>query len=74
MHVMKMRFCGLHAIRGKVKVIPSPVQGLYQDKPPLPFIPGSEVSGVVMGIGPKVKGFKQGDHVRVTSTVTCFCF
>ncbi len=49
-----------------------PVQGLYQDKPPLPFIPGSEVSGIVMEVGPKVKRFKQGDHVCATCTMLYF--
>ena len=39
------------------------LQGLYQDKPPLPFIPGSEVSGIVTEVGAKVKSVKQGDHV-----------
>lgn len=27
------------------------VQGLYQEKPPLPFVPGSEVSGTVIEVG-----------------------
>ncbi len=39
-------------------------QGLYQDKPSLPFIPGSEVSGIVIDVGQKVKSLKPGDHVR----------
>lgn len=39
------------------------LQGLYQDKPPLPFIPGSEVSGIVTEVGARVKSVKQGDHV-----------
>ena len=51
------------------RLISSLVQGLYQDKPPLPFIPGSEVSGIIMEVGPKVKGLKQGDHVCVTCTL-----
>jgi NADPH:quinone reductase len=45
------------------------MQGLYQDKPPLPFIPGSEVSGVITEVGPKVKSFKVGDRViAITQT------
>ncbi|BDA44288.1 Quinone oxidoreductase-like protein 2 [Coccomyxa sp. Obi] len=39
------------------------VQGQYQDKPPLPFIPGSEVSGLVAEVGSKVRSIKKGDHV-----------
>lgn len=39
------------------------VQGKYQRKPPLPFVPGSEVAGVVAAIGPGVTRFKPGDRV-----------
>jgi NADPH2:quinone reductase len=43
------------------------VQGLYQDKPPLPFIPGTEFSGVVSALGEGVSGFKVGDRVVSTA-------
>ncbi|WIA34847.1 hypothetical protein OEZ86_013145 [Tetradesmus obliquus] len=39
------------------------VKGQYQVKPKLPFIPGSEVSGIVCQLGAGVKGFKPGDLV-----------
>jgi len=39
------------------------VQGKYQVKPPLPFIPGSEIAGVVKSVGPEVSGFAPGDRV-----------
>ncbi|KAL3524087.1 hypothetical protein ACH5RR_016921 [Cinchona calisaya] len=39
------------------------ILGKYQEKPPLPFIPGSDYSGVVDSIGPKVTKFKVGDPV-----------
>jgi NADPH2:quinone reductase len=39
------------------------VQGKYQFKPPLPFTPGSEFSGVVKAIGPGVTKFKVGQSV-----------
>lgn len=39
------------------------VQGTYQEKPKLPFIPGSEVSGVVTELGPEVSTLKVGDEV-----------
>jgi NADPH:quinone reductase-like Zn-dependent oxidoreductase len=41
------------------------LQGQYQVKPPLPFIPGNEVSGVVVQVAPGVKGFRPGDLVSV---------
>ncbi|MCB1740544.1 MAG: NADPH:quinone oxidoreductase family protein [Gammaproteobacteria bacterium] len=39
------------------------VQGKYQRKPPLPFVPGTEVAGVVSEVGPGVKRFAVGDRV-----------
>lgn len=37
--------------------------GLYQDAPPKPFIPGYEVSGKVLEVGPGVSRFKAGDEI-----------
>jgi NADPH2:quinone reductase len=39
------------------------MEGRYQVKPPLPFIPGKELAGVVVGLGAAVDGFKVGDRV-----------
>ena len=39
------------------------VKGEYQMKPPLPFVPGSSLSGVVDSVGAKVEGLAPGDHV-----------
>lgn len=39
------------------------ILGSYQEKPPLPFIPGSDFSGFVDSVGPKVSSFKVGDPV-----------
>jgi NADPH2:quinone reductase len=39
------------------------ISNRYQVKPPLPFSPGSEFSGVVSETGAGVQGFKRGDRV-----------
>ena len=39
------------------------IQNKYQFKPPLPFSPGSEMSGLVKEVGEGVRGFKPGDRV-----------
>jgi len=39
------------------------VAGQYQIKPPLPFVPGSEVAGTVAAIGEGVEGVAVGDRV-----------
>jgi len=39
------------------------VAGTYQTKPPLPFIPGSEVAGVVHSVGSDVQGVTPGVRV-----------
>ncbi len=36
------------------------IENKYQFKPPLPFSPGGEVSGVISAVGEGVKGFKVG--------------
>ncbi len=39
------------------------VQGKYQIKPPLPFVPGAEFAGVIEAIGEGVKHLAVGTHV-----------
>jgi NADPH2:quinone reductase len=41
------------------------VQGKYQVKPPLPFVPGSEYAGIVSAVGDRVTHVKIGDRVAV---------
>ena len=44
------------------------IQNKYQTQPELPFIPGSEVTGVVKAIGAGVAGWKVGDRVSAQTT------
>ena len=39
------------------------ISGRYQVKPPLPFVPGCEVAGVVSAVGDNCDQFQVGDHV-----------
>jgi hypothetical protein len=42
---------------------PAAARSKYQEKPPLPFTPGGEVSGTVLAVGAAVKGLAIGDAV-----------
>jgi NADPH2:quinone reductase len=43
------------------------IRGLYHIKPPLPFIPGGSVSGLVSAVGEGVTDFAVGDRVGAVS-------
>lgn len=48
------------------------VQGLYQAKPPVPFVPGMEVVGHIASIGSGVSNFKVGDRVAAIAQLGCY--
>ena len=48
------------------------IQNKYQFKPPLPFSPGSEMSGLVKEVGEGVVGYKPGDRVIAFTTYGAF--
>ncbi len=48
------------------------VENKYQVKPPVPFVPGSEFSGVVDAVGPGVDNARPGDPVIVLGSVGGF--
>ncbi|WP_295799761.1 NADPH:quinone oxidoreductase family protein [uncultured Microbulbifer sp.] len=48
------------------------VQGKYQVRPELPFIPGGECAGVIAEVGEEVKGFKAGDKVIAMPGLSAF--
>jgi len=49
------------------------VEGRYQVKPELPFVPGSEFCGVIDALGPEVEGWKVGERVMGASVEGGFC-
>jgi NADPH2:quinone reductase len=48
------------------------VQGRYQVKPPLPFVPGAELAGIVSAVGAEVDGFRAGDRVLASVPLGAF--
>src|SRR3954453_7728484 len=48
------------------------IENKYQLKPPLPFSPGSELSGVVKTVGDGVTGIKPGDRVMAITGYGAF--
>ncbi len=55
--VVEVRAAGVNFVDGLI------CQGKYQIKPPAPFVPGSELAGVVATVGPGVDGIAVGDPV-----------
>lgn len=48
------------------------VQGLYQMKPPTPFIPGTEAAGIVSAVGPGVNHLQVGQRVFCCNLLNCY--
>ena len=48
------------------------IQNKYQTKPPLPFSPGSELSGIVKAVGAEVTRVRPGDRVMAVTTYGAF--
>jgi NADPH2:quinone reductase len=64
--VVRVRAAGVNFVDGLM------CQGLYQIKPAVPFVPGSELAGEVVSIGSAVVGVNPGDRVVVFSGLGAF--
>lgn len=62
--LIRVHACGVNPVETYIR------NGTYARKPPLPYTPGSDVSGVVQDVGEGVSAIKAGDRVFTTSTVT----
>lgn len=48
------------------------VQGLYQSRPPTPFVPGMEIAGRVVAVGPQVTAVSVGDRAAAVSQLGAY--
>ncbi len=49
------------------------VEGRYQNRPPLPFIPGKEAAGIVLALGSGVDSCRVGDRVLAFVEYGAYC-
>jgi NADPH2:quinone reductase len=64
--LIRAEFCGLNFPDSLI------IQNKYQMKPPLPFSPGGELAGTIVGLGPGVQGFAVGDRVAALTNFGAF--
>ncbi|XP_004679183.1 PREDICTED: quinone oxidoreductase isoform X1 [Condylura cristata] len=62
--LIKVHACGVNPVETYIR------SGTYSRKPLLPYIPGSDVAGVIEAVGDNVSTFKKGDRVFTSSTIT----
>ena len=58
---IRVTACGVNFVDALI------VQGLYQLKPTLPFVPGGEIAGVITEVGAEVTSLRVGDRVFATT-------
>uniref|UniRef100_A0A8D0E4R1 Crystallin zeta n=1 Tax=Salvator merianae TaxID=96440 RepID=A0A8D0E4R1_SALMN len=62
--LIKVHACGINPVETYIRT------GTFFRRPPLPYIPGSDVAGVIQAVGDHVVGFKKGDRVFTFSTIS----
>nr|XP_028588910.1 quinone oxidoreductase [Podarcis muralis] len=62
--LIKVHACGINPVETYIR------SGTYAKKPALPHTPGSDVAGVVEGVGEHVTTFKKGDRVFTLGTIS----
>ena len=64
--VVAVEACGVNFVDALM------AQGLYQVKPPVPYVPGAEFAGRVSQVGPGVEGLSVGDAVMAMTGINGF--
>ncbi|XP_059914762.1 quinone oxidoreductase isoform X2 [Gadus macrocephalus] len=62
--LIRVRACGVNPVETYIRA------GTYARRPPLPYTPGSDVSGEVQEVGEEVTSFKAGERVFTTATLS----
>uniref|UniRef100_A0A8D0F5C4 Crystallin zeta n=1 Tax=Strix occidentalis caurina TaxID=311401 RepID=A0A8D0F5C4_STROC len=62
--LIKVHACGVNPVETYIR------SGNYARKPALPYTPGSDVAGVIEGVGEHVTAFKKGDRVFTIDTIS----
>ncbi|XP_048844653.1 quinone oxidoreductase isoform X2 [Brienomyrus brachyistius] len=62
--LIKVHACGVNPVDTYIR------SGTYARKPSLPYTPGTDAAGVVVGIGDGISSLKTGDRVFTTATDT----
>jgi len=62
--VVRVRAAGINPVETYIR------SGVYANKPPLPYTPGTDAAGTVESVGDGVTGLKAGDRVYTAGTVT----
>ncbi|KAJ6662638.1 hypothetical protein lerEdw1_011775 [Lerista edwardsae] len=62
--LIKVHACGINPVETYIR------SGTHAKKPALPYTPGSDVAGVIEGVGEHVTAFKKGDAVFTLGTVS----
>ncbi|KAM6327397.1 quinone oxidoreductase isoform 2-T2 [Podargus strigoides] len=62
--LIKVHACGVNPVETYIR------SGSYARTPAVPYTPGSDVAGVIEGVGEHVTAFKKGDRVFTVSTIS----
>ncbi|XP_061489418.1 quinone oxidoreductase [Rhineura floridana] len=62
--LIKVHACGINPVETYIR------SGTHAKKPALPYIPGTDVAGIVQGVGEHVTAFKKGDRVFTLGTIS----